>query len=74
MKKIDFDNFEYDLEDVDTDIADMVRSLSFRKRPTNNRYRFIDDERPAKRKKSHRQARHPDQDIRSRHLDPDTWI
>ena len=62
MKKFNFDDIGYELDDVDSELAEMVRSLTFRNRPGNKRYRFSDDERPAKRKRKHRQTRHDELD------------
>ena len=62
MKKFDFDDIESELDDVDSELADMVRSLTFRNRPGNRRYRFSDEERPAKRKRNHRLPRHDELD------------
>ena len=57
MKKTDFDNFDYDYEDIDSELADMVKSLRFRNDPKYRRFRFANDDYQAKRKRNHRQPR-----------------
>ena len=60
MKKVDSDDLYYESDDVDSELADWVRSLTFRNNPEHRRFRFIDEERPARTKRNRRQHR-PDE-------------
>ena len=62
MKKVDFDIFDEELDDIDSDLAEMVRSLTFRNRPTYRNFRFTDEEHQhVRQKRNHRQKRHDDE-------------
>lgn len=57
MKKQYFGDFDYDLDDVDSELNDMIKSLTFRNRPERKGFRVIDDELPHKRKRNHHRPR-----------------
>ncbi len=52
-----FSDFGFDLDDIDYEFNDMIKSLTFRNRPDRKEFRFIDDELPQKRKRNHHRPR-----------------
>ena len=63
MNKQYFDESDYDLDDIDSDLADMIKSLTFRNRPDRKAFCFYDDDIPHRTKRNHHRPRSQDNEI-----------
>lgn len=58
-----FDEIDFDLDDIDSELEGMIKSLSFRNRPDRKSFRLLDDELPPKHKRNHHRSRTQDIEV-----------